>query len=103
MEMEAFEWGSGIHGHALKNVTEGLQVNPAVMGSGCRSSLSLVFDREKRELVEEPPKLESKGVSTERSIEALKNHSEAERRRRARINEHLDTLRTVIPGAMKVS
>ncbi|QCE15751.1 Myc-type [Vigna unguiculata] len=58
--------------------------------------------RERGELVEAPVKLERKGLSSERSTEALKNHSEAERRRRARINTHLDTLRTVIPGAMKV-
>lgn len=67
------------------------------------SSSSLVLDRERGELVEASVKLERKGVSPERTIEALKNHSEAERRRRARINSHLDTLRTVIPGANKVS
>ncbi|KAJ7948426.1 Transcription factor bHLH30 [Quillaja saponaria] len=57
---------------------------------------------EKGELVEAAVKLQRKGVSTERTIAALKNHSEAERRRRARINAHLDTLRTVIPGAKKM-
>jgi hypothetical protein len=77
----------------------------SIMGSGygSSSSSSLVLDRERGELVEAAVKLERKGVSPERSIEALKNHSEAERRRRARINSHLDTLRSVIPGANKVS
>ncbi|KAK7290856.1 hypothetical protein RIF29_05590 [Crotalaria pallida] len=70
-----------------------------VIGSGYGSSSSLVLDRERGELVKAPSKLEHKGVCHERSIEALRNHSEAERRRRARINSHLDTLRTVIPGA----
>ncbi|AET02095.1 hypothetical protein MTR_8g032210 [Medicago truncatula] len=65
-----------------------------VNGSGYGSSSSLVLDREKGELVEAAVKLERKGVSPGRSIEALKNHSEAERRR-ARINLHLDTLRSV--------
>jgi len=74
-----------------------------VNGNGYGLSSSLVLDREKGELVEAAVKLERKGVSPERSIEALKNHSEAERRRRARINSHLDTLRSVIPGANKVS
>lgn len=74
-----------------------------VNGNGHGSSSSLVLDREKGELVEAAVKLERKGVSPERSIEALKNHSEAERRRRARINSHLDTLRSVIPCANKVS
>lgn len=74
-------------------------------GYGSSSSSSLVLDRERGELVKAATvKLEHKvGVSPERSIEALKNHSEAERRRRARINSHLDTLRTVIPDANKVS
>lgn len=34
---------------------------------------------------------------------ALKNHSEAERRRRERINAHLATLRTMVPCSDKVS
>ncbi|KAL1345977.1 transcription factor bHLH30-like [Arachis stenosperma] len=72
------------------------------VGGGYASSSSLVLDRVKGELVEAPVKLERKGVFPERTIEALKNHSEAERRRRARINAHLDTLRTVIPAANKM-
>lgn len=104
MEMEAFDWGSSILGDASESVIEdGFQVNNAVVGNGSGSSLSLVLDRERGELVEAPVKLERKGVSSERSIEALKSHSEAERMRRARINAHLDTLRSVIPGAIKVS
>lgn len=84
-------------------ISDGFQVSSGLIGSGYASSSSLVLDRERGELVEAPVKLERKGVSPERSIEALKNHSEAERRRRARINAHLDTLRSVIPGANKVS
>lgn len=33
---------------------------------------------------------------------AMKNHSEAERRRRERINSHLAVLRRMVPGADKV-
>lgn len=47
-------------------------------------------------------KLQRKGVSEDRSVAALKNHIEAERNRRKRINGHLDTLRSLIPGATKV-
>ncbi|KAE9586274.1 hypothetical protein Lal_00000927 [Lupinus albus] len=66
------------------------------------SPSSLVLDRERKEVVEGPCKLEQKGVCYERSIDALRNHSEAERKRRARINSHIDTLRSVIPGGKKM-
>ncbi|AES89767.1 putative transcription factor bHLH family [Medicago truncatula] len=100
MEMEGYD----IFGDATERIGKnGFEVNNEVIGSGYGSSFSLVLDRERGELVEEPVKMEGKGVSTtERSVEALKNHSEAERRRRARINAHLDTLRCVIPGALKM-
>ncbi|XVF87345.1 hypothetical protein PTKIN_Ptkin18bG0112700 [Pterospermum kingtungense] len=58
---------------------------------------SLVLDSEKGELVKAPVKVGKKSVSDEKSIAALKNHSEAERRRRERINAHLDTLRSLLP------
>lgn len=97
--MEDFDWGYDILGDA----TNGFHVNNAVTGNRYGSSFSLVLDREREMLVKAPAKMEQKGVSTERTAEALKNHSDAERRRRARINSHLDTLRSVIPGALKVS
>lgn len=100
--MEDFLWGGSIDEDVTKRKSDGFEGSNGVIGSGCGSSFSLVLDRERGELVEEPVRLEKKGVSTERSIEALKSHSEAERKRRARINAHLDTLRSVIPGAMKV-
>ena len=105
MEMEDFDWGwgSGIPGDAPKRNSDGFLVDNGVSGNGCGSSFSLVLDRERGKVVEAPAKLDRKGVSNERGVEALKSHSEAERRRRARINAHLDTLRSVIPGAMKVS
>ncbi|OEL24856.1 hypothetical protein BAE44_0014127 [Dichanthelium oligosanthes] len=39
----------------------------------------------------------------EKAAMALKSHSEAERRRRERINAHLATLRTMVPCPDKVS
>lgn len=53
--------------------------------------------------------LEGSGVSTEhetspqdRALAALKNHKEAEKRRRERINSHLDKLRGLLPCNSKV-
>ncbi|XP_022741072.1 transcription factor bHLH30-like isoform X2 [Durio zibethinus] len=66
------------------------------------SSSSLVLDSERGELVEATMNLPRKGVSADRNVAALKNHSEAERRRRARINAHFDTLRDLVPGANKM-
>lgn len=66
-------------------------------------SQSLVLDSEKGELVKAPSKLGKKSASEEKVIAALKSHSEAERRRRERINAHLDTLRTLLPCREKVS
>jgi hypothetical protein len=40
---------------------------------------------------------------SEKAAMALKSHSEAERRRRERINAHLATLRTMVPCTDKVS
>ncbi|XP_040931102.1 transcription factor AIG1 isoform X1 [Gossypium hirsutum] len=58
----------------------------------------LVLDNEKSELVvKSPVKVGKKSVAEEKVIAALKSHSEAERRRRERINAHLDTLRTLFP------
>ncbi|KAB5512652.1 hypothetical protein DKX38_029680 [Salix brachista] len=37
-----------------------------------------------------------------KSLWRLLNHSEAEKKRRARINAHLDTLRSLVPGTSKV-
>ncbi|KHG17197.1 Transcription factor AIG1 -like protein [Gossypium arboreum] len=53
-------------------------------------------------VVKSPVKVGKKSVAEEKVIAALKSHSEAERRRRERINAHLDTLRTLLPYREKV-
>ncbi|CAA7408651.1 unnamed protein product [Spirodela intermedia] len=65
-----------------------------VVHGGVAAQTALVFEREK------PGK---SGLTVEpRAAMALKSHSEAERRRRERINAHLSTLRTLIPGTGKM-
>ncbi|KAL4281426.1 hypothetical protein GQ457_03G036440 [Hibiscus cannabinus] len=63
---------------------------------------SMVLDTEKGEPVKAPLEVGKKPVSEEKTIAALKSHSEAERRRRERINAHLDTLRTLLPCRQKM-
>ncbi|CAL5408940.1 unnamed protein product [Camellia sinensis] len=73
-------------------------------GGGSMSlSQSLVLDREGGELVKTPPVRVGKksGASEEKVMAALKSHSEAERRRRERINAHLATLRGLVPCTEK--
>lgn len=70
--------------------------------NGSSSSSSLVLDHEKGELVRSLVRPGQKGVNAEKALIALRNHSEAERRRRERINGHLTTLRSLIPGTSKV-
>ncbi|KAJ8549488.1 hypothetical protein K7X08_033195 [Anisodus acutangulus] len=64
---------------------------------------SLVLDSEKGELVKASGRLEKKvGKSEGKTLAALKSHSEAERRRRQRINAHLSTLRNLVPSSNKM-
>ncbi|KAK3206934.1 hypothetical protein Dsin_020980 [Dipteronia sinensis] len=72
-----------------------------VLRSGSVSQ-SLVLDSQRGELVKAPVRAVKKGASEAKAMAALKSHSEAERRRRERINAHLDTLRGLVPCTAKM-
>ncbi|KAF8409023.1 hypothetical protein HHK36_005095 [Tetracentron sinense] len=65
-------------------------------------SPSLVLDSERGELVKAPARMGQKAISEAKAMAALKSHSEAERRRRERINAHLATLRDLVPCTDKM-
>jgi hypothetical protein len=81
---------------SLEGFSDVLQGRPMV-------SQTLVLDAEMGELVKAPARVGNKGISEAKALAALKSHSEAERRRRERINAHLDTLRGLVPCTEKVS
>jgi len=77
------------------------------LGLGASSTSPVVLDGggllDAAASTEEAPKRKGDHRRDEKAAMALKNHSEAERRRRERINAHLATLRTMVPCSDKVS
>ncbi|KVH96782.1 transcription factor bHLH30-like [Cynara cardunculus var. scolymus] len=70
-----------------------------------KSSQSLVLNEQKGELVKADGKVIGKKIglkSDEKAMAALKSHSDAERRRRERINAHLHTFRGLVPCTDKM-
>ncbi|XP_010277769.1 PREDICTED: transcription factor bHLH30-like [Nelumbo nucifera] len=104
--MGSFSWNSNVvYGSEYSRYFDGFSPNVGfrMMGrGGSSSSSSLVLDSEKGELVKAPARLGPKAMSEAKAIAALKSHSEAERRRRERINAHLSTLRKLVPCSDKM-
>lgn len=69
--------------------------------SSSSSSNTLILDCERGELVKAATVAVAgkNGISQVKSPQALKSHSDAERRRRERINAHLATLRGLVPSS----
>ncbi|KAL6838638.1 hypothetical protein ACP4OV_031352 [Aristida adscensionis] len=80
---DGFYGGGGGHGHDYD------------LGRLGASTSSAVLDGNTPEA--EAPRRKQAGDRGEKAAMALKSHSEAERRRRERINAHLATLRTMLP------
>nr|XP_043626277.1 transcription factor bHLH106-like [Erigeron canadensis] len=111
--MDFYDWNHGFLDMGSFGVDESLVMSNGfdsfcgnVEGLFIKSCESLVLDDEKNELVmKSQSKMVEKKVgllSGEKSLAALKSHSEAERRRRERINAHLDTLRGLVPSNDKM-
>lgn len=90
---------SGYHGSRSFN-----GASNDVSRGGLSSSHSLVFESEKGELVKCPATARAgkNEISEAKALAAMKSHSEAERRRRERINGHLATLRGLVASTEKV-
>lgn len=104
--MGSFPWDFGAvcgQGVSIGSAENSQNIGFRSTGRGGLFSSSLVLDSEKRELVKAPARLLQKGIAEAKAKEALKNHSEAERRRRERINCHLATLRSLLPSTGKVN
>lgn len=89
-----------VYGAEIARFSDGF--SPAMADRGGGSLPSLVLDSAKGELVKAPAKLLQKGLAEAKLKAALKSHSEAERRRRERINSHLTTLKSLVPNTDKV-
>lgn len=95
--MDYFDSFDGIPNNYL-----GFQGVVRTIGGSTSSSTSLVLNNERGELMRTLMKPGPKMADSDKALIALRNHSDAERRRRERINTHLATLRTLIPGDNKV-
>lgn len=95
----------GSHGHGGDY---GLLASQLGAGAGASSTSPAILDGsvplvDAAASAEEATRRKGDHLQDDKAAMALKSHSEAERRRRERINAHLATLRTMVPCSDKVS
>ncbi|KAK6919177.1 Myc-type, basic helix-loop-helix (bHLH) domain [Dillenia turbinata] len=103
--MESFVWGSESYTDALQRMSIGFSENYGsgmITRGGVSSSSSLVLDNDGEELVKAQGRVRAENVSAEKAMIALKNHSEAKRSRKGRINAHLSGPREMVPSSSKM-
>ncbi|XP_061362024.1 transcription factor bHLH106-like [Gastrolobium bilobum] len=82
--------------------SDSLGASNGISRGGFASPHSLDSDIEKEELVKSPAMIVHKKIREAKALAALKNHREAEKRRRERITSHLATLRELVPCTAKM-
>lgn len=101
-----YQYGFNFESDGGELVNQSLNSSRNIENRGCLSMAvkqSLVLDGGKGELVKTSGKVGKRnGDSNTKTVEALRSHSEAERRRRERINAHLASLRGLVPNNEKV-
>ncbi|KAM0852321.1 hypothetical protein ACQ4PT_051843 [Festuca glaucescens] len=90
-----FGGGYGHHDHAFSQQL-GASTSSLLLDGGPRQQLDTAVN------VTDMPKRKGGGEREEKAASALRSHSEAERRRRERINAHLATLRSMVPCTDKM-
>jgi hypothetical protein len=97
---EGFYGGfGGGHGHDHGfSQQQGASTSSLLLDSGRRQLLNTAVD-----VTDVVPKRKGGDEREDKAATALRSHSEAERRRRERINAHLATLRSMVPCTDKVS
>lgn len=73
-----------------------------INGASSASSSSLLLNNKRGEFIMKPRQKMGDADKANKASIALRNHCDAERRRRERINRHLATLRTLTHGTTKV-
>ncbi|BBN05949.1 protein MpBHLH7 [Marchantia polymorpha subsp. ruderalis] len=101
--LNSFSYDDGlVHGSSSSGASRerGKQQLPPPSGPAQANGGSLVLDVSKGELIN-LSKLTPQEILDAKALAASKSHSEAERRRRERINTHLATLRNNLPSSTK--
>ena len=89
--------GPGFYGYRFSGEAPGFDVPVGIL-----DSYSSSFELRRRFETASSDVLTDSLPADEKTLAALRNHKEAEKRRRERINSHLDRLRSILPCSSKV-